>query len=176
MSTPLHSTKDLLTLENRVNRSIELIQFHETTERSLIAVLSRPPNNHDGSRTYIFNGTARSEHQLRCQLYKTRLYIHRHSIDLRDANDIVGVLVPENGLHNTFVMGQKFRNLTDRLQAENDAYNSTPVYSVSNALFVSRDRWLMYEFGQKFREFTCYIPHPGGTNPDDGFAQRRPIL
>ncbi|KAF9082011.1 hypothetical protein BGX23_000199 [Mortierella sp. AD031] len=167
MSTSMYSIKDLRAVMSRGNRTIDLLCFHVTTENSLIAFLDQPPNKSDGSGigTYIFNGTPKTAHELRCQLYETRLSILVHSIALRDVFDIDRVTEPAKGLHNSTVLGQATKSLVDRLQAENNVYNATPDSSILNAYYVFRNKWLMHKFGKYFREFTGYLPHPGGVDP-----------
>ncbi|KAF9092310.1 hypothetical protein BGX29_010519 [Mortierella sp. GBA35] len=177
MSTSMYSIKDLRAVMSRGNRTIDLLCFHVTTENSLIAFLDQPPNKSDGSGigTYIFNGTPKTAHELRCQLYETRLFILVHSIALRDVFDIDRVAEPAKGLHNSTVLGQATKSLVDRLQAENNVYNATPDSSILNAYYVFRNKWLMHKFGKYFREFTGYLPHPGGVDPDAGFTQEQSI-
>ncbi|KAG0202216.1 hypothetical protein BGX33_009857 [Mortierella sp. NVP41] len=165
----LLSNHDILALEDRVNCYTQDIKFQEANESRIIGILNHQSTNTVG--TYIFDGTPKTVHELRYQLYKTRLLIYMYTVALRDIVDILRVHSPDQAATYSDIMGWNAKVLITRLQHEEHVYNATKFSELVNARYVFRDKWLMYHYGREFKEFTGPIPSPGGIDPGIAFIR-----
>ncbi|KAF9081515.1 hypothetical protein BGX23_000799 [Mortierella sp. AD031] len=165
---------DLPQLKALVARYIEQIQLHEEDQIRLSELLQTRTPGGDGA--YVFNAAPQSKHLERCQLYEARLQIHLYSVALRDAVDVLRVIEPELGEEYNFILEQKVKLLMTRLQFEECAYNHTRESAKSNYHHIFKNKWLMYKYGQEFKEFTGPIPRPGDIDPDIRYPHRKTSL
>ncbi|KAF9098389.1 hypothetical protein BGX29_007644 [Mortierella sp. GBA35] len=143
--------------------------LHERKDKRLADILLNLSIDADGA---TFNGTHHSVNELLRQLYGARLLTHLLSVVIQDAIDIYRVFEPSQAGDLDLALGGKIKSLVNRLANENNLFSLFKKTALLNCAHITKNRWLIYKYSQKFGTLIGNVPHPGTIDPFSGYTQQ----
>ncbi|KAG0204642.1 hypothetical protein BGX33_008363 [Mortierella sp. NVP41] len=143
--------------------------LHERKDKRLTDILLNLSIDADGT---TFNGTHHSVNELLRQLYGARLLTHLLSVVIQDAIDIYRVFEPSQAGDLDLALGGKIKSLVNRLANENNLFSLFKKTALLNYAHITKNRWLIYKYSQKFGTLIGNVPHPGTIDPFSGYTQQ----
>ncbi|KAF9082007.1 hypothetical protein BGX23_000195, partial [Mortierella sp. AD031] len=94
-----------------------------------------------------------------------RRRVYHYCVDVQDLAEAIRDFEPELDEEYKHALGQRVSLLMGQLELEEDACNATEESARANAEYVRRNQWLIYNYAQKFGEFTGEVDYPASSDP-----------